>query len=106
MNHLADRSAVIICLPPCVLTAVLPACGLQVFGSSPDETGHCRLYLNRETTADALTMMQPQLLAYTMEVRASFVPPPATAATTCYRWFSWSWSTGPRNRAPVDFAVV
>lgn len=41
---------------------------MQVFGSSPDETAYCRLYLNRETTADALTMMQPQLLAYTMEV--------------------------------------
>jgi protein transport protein SEC23 len=40
---------------------------VQVFGSSPDETAYCRLYLNRETTADALTMMQPQLLAYTME---------------------------------------
>jgi hypothetical protein len=45
------------------------ACDLQVFGSSPDETAYCRLYLNRETTADALTMMQPQLLAYTLEVR-------------------------------------
>lgn len=41
-----------------------------MFGSSPDETAYCRLYLNRETTADALTMMQPQLLAYTMEVRS------------------------------------
>jgi hypothetical protein len=40
-----------------------------VFGSSPDETAYFRLYLNRETTADALTMMQPQLLAYTLEVQ-------------------------------------
>ena len=41
-----------------------------MFGSSPDETAYCRLYLNRETTADALTMMQPQLLAYTLEVHS------------------------------------
>lgn len=41
---------------------------LQVFGSSPDETAYCRLYLNRETTADALVMMQPSLLTYSMEV--------------------------------------
>jgi len=37
-----------------------------VFGNSPDETAYCRLYLNRETVGDAMTMIQPQLLSYGM----------------------------------------
>ncbi len=37
---------------------------LQVFGNSPDETANCRLYLNRESTIEALTMIQPQLMAF------------------------------------------
>lgn len=40
---------------------------LQVFGSSPDETAYCRLYLNRETTTDALIMLQPSLISYSLE---------------------------------------
>ena len=39
---------------------------MQVFGNSPDETAYCRLYLNRETVGDAMTMIQPQLLSYGM----------------------------------------
>ena len=37
---------------------------LQVFGNSPDETANCRLYLNRESTTEALTMIQPLLMAF------------------------------------------
>ena len=37
---------------------------LQVFGSSPDETANFRLYLNRESTIEALTMIQPQLRSF------------------------------------------
>ena len=37
-----------------------------MFGNSPDETAYCRLYLNRETVGDAMTMIQPQLLSYGM----------------------------------------
>ena len=39
---------------------------VQVFGSSPDETANFRLYLNKENTTEALTMIQPQLTAYAM----------------------------------------
>ncbi len=39
-----------------------------MFGNSPDETAYCRLYLNRETVGDAMTMIQPQLLSYGMGV--------------------------------------
>ena len=39
---------------------------MQVFGSSPDETANFRLYLNKENTTEALTMIQPQLTAYSM----------------------------------------
>ncbi|KAK9814088.1 hypothetical protein WJX72_000474 [[Myrmecia] bisecta] len=39
---------------------------VQVFGSSPDETAYCRLVLNRETVADAMVMIQPQLTSYGM----------------------------------------
>ena len=35
-----------------------------MFGNSPDETAYCRLYLNRETVGDAMTMLQPTLLSY------------------------------------------
>ena len=37
-----------------------------MFGNSPDETAYCRLYLNRETVGDAMTMLQPQVLSYAM----------------------------------------
>lgn len=40
---------------------------LQVFGNSPDETAYCRLVLNRETVPDALVMIQPTLLAYSLD---------------------------------------
>ena len=43
------------------------ACWLQVFGNSPDETAYCRLVLNRETVPDALVMIQPTLLAYSLD---------------------------------------
>ena len=36
----------------------------QVFGHSPDETAFFRLVLEREATAGAMVMIQPQLLAY------------------------------------------
>ena len=36
----------------------------QVFGNSPDETAYCRLVLNKETVPEALTAIQPTLLAY------------------------------------------
>ncbi|DBA75245.1 TPA: hypothetical protein ACH3X1_010536 [Trebouxia sp. C0004] len=39
---------------------------VQVFGNSPDETAYCRVLLNRETTSDAITMIQPALQAYSM----------------------------------------
>jgi len=39
---------------------------VQVFGNSPDETAYCRVLLNRETTSDAITMIQPALQAYCM----------------------------------------
>ena len=39
----------------------------QVFGNSPDETAYCRLVLNRETVPDALVMIQPTLLAYSLD---------------------------------------
>lgn len=39
----------------------------QVFGNSPDETAYCRLVLNRETVPDALVMLQPTLLAYSLD---------------------------------------
>ena len=48
---------------------------LQVFGNSPDETANCRLYLNRESTTEALTMIQPQLMAFAYgENGPSFAP--------------------------------
>lgn len=31
---------------------------LQVFGNSPDETAYCRMQLNRETTPEAMLMIQ------------------------------------------------
>jgi len=42
------------------------AAAVQVFGNSPDETAYCRVLLNRETTSDAITMIQPALQAYSM----------------------------------------
>lgn len=38
----------------------------QVFGNSPDETAYCRVLLNRETTTDAILMIQPAMQAYSM----------------------------------------
>lgn len=40
---------------------------MQVFGNSPDETAYCRVLLNRETTNDAISMIQPALQAYSMD---------------------------------------
>lgn len=40
---------------------------LQVFNSSPDETAFYRSYLNRENTTNGLLMIQPTLMAYTLE---------------------------------------
>ncbi|KAK9868182.1 hypothetical protein WJX84_004175 [Apatococcus fuscideae] len=37
---------------------------VQVFGNSPDETAFCRLVLNKETTSEALLMLQPELVSY------------------------------------------
>ncbi len=48
---------------------------LQVFGNSPDETANCRLYLNRENTTEALTMIQPQLMAFAMGESAPYSSP-------------------------------
>ncbi|KAK2077632.1 hypothetical protein QBZ16_004478 [Prototheca wickerhamii] len=38
----------------------------QVFGNSPDETAYARLALQRETVAEAITMIQPLLFSYAM----------------------------------------
>ena len=46
-----------------------------MFGSSPDETANFRLYLNKENTAEALTMIQPQLLAFSFGEGAPLVAP-------------------------------
>ncbi|KAL9655272.1 hypothetical protein ABK040_009046 [Willaertia magna] len=43
---------------------------LRVFNSSPDETAWFRLILNRETTMNSITMIQPALYSY------SFTEPP------------------------------
>ncbi|KAG2394020.1 hypothetical protein C9374_003784 [Naegleria lovaniensis] len=43
---------------------------LRVFNSSPDETAWFRLILNRETTTNSITMIQPTLYSY------SFTEPP------------------------------
>eukprot|EP00803_Ostreobium_quekettii_P006628 evm.model.scf_2332.2 EVM.evm.TU.scf_2332.2 scf_2332:5133-14745(+) len=40
---------------------------VQVFGNSPDETAYHRLLLNRVSTADAMVMIQPQLIAYSFQ---------------------------------------
>ena len=40
---------------------------LQVFNSSPDETAYYRMILNRETVTNALIMIQPTLMAYSLE---------------------------------------
>ena len=45
-------------------TVTQPEAMVQVFGNSPDETAYCRVLLNRETTSDAITMIQPALQAY------------------------------------------
>jgi protein transport protein SEC23 len=37
---------------------------LQVFNNTPDETAFARLWLERESTANALTMVHPALLSY------------------------------------------
>ena len=39
---------------------------VQVFGASPDETAAARLALCRERVADAMVMIQPTLLAYSL----------------------------------------
>ncbi len=53
---------------------------LQVFGSSPDETANFRLYLNRESTLEALTMIQPQLLAFSFGEAGPISAPVCTRA--------------------------
>lgn len=53
---------------------------LQVFGSSPDETANFRLYLNRESTLEALTMIQPQLLAFSFGEAGPVSAPVGTPA--------------------------
>ncbi len=60
----------------------------QVFGNSPDETAYCRLVLNRETVPDALVMLQPTLLAYSLDappqpVRAAPALDPAPRRPLC-----------------------
>ena len=37
---------------------------VQVFGASPDETAHARLWLGRATVPDGMVMVQPTLLSY------------------------------------------
>ena len=37
---------------------------IQVFGNSPDETAYSRMLLNKETTSEAMLMLQPTLYAY------------------------------------------
>lgn len=54
-----DRCSSLVCLP---LSSGSGA--LQVFGNSPDETAFCRLVLNKETVPEALTAIQPTLMAY------------------------------------------
>ncbi len=44
---------------------------MQVFGNSPDETAFCRHMLDRVGVADSLVMIQPQLIAYSLEVDLS-----------------------------------
>lgn len=38
-----------------------------MFGNSPDETAYCRLVLNKETVPEALTAIQPTLMAYSFD---------------------------------------
>ncbi len=39
----------------------------QVFNNTPDETAFARLWLERESTANAMTMVQPALLSYGLD---------------------------------------
>jgi hypothetical protein len=43
---------------------LIPVYIQQVFGYTPDETAFARLWLERETVPNALTMVQPALLSY------------------------------------------
>ncbi len=52
---------------------------LQVFGSSPDETANFRLFMNKESTMEALTMIQPQLLAFSFGEGGPTVSPVCTS---------------------------
>ena len=52
---------------------------VQVFGNSPDETAFCRLVLNKETTSEALLMLQPELISYQL---ASSEPEPVMLDVT------------------------
>ena len=40
---------------------------LQVFGSSPDETAFFRILLNRERAGEAMLMIQPSLVSYSVD---------------------------------------
>ena len=59
-----------------------------MFGNSPDETAYCRLVLNRETVPDALVMIQPTLLAYSLDA-----PPTPVRAGLDSSGLRWSYSS-------------
>lgn len=40
---------------------------MQVFGSSPDETAFFRILLSRERAGEAMLMIQPSLVSYSVE---------------------------------------
>lgn len=46
---------------------VVVFCTRQVFNNTPDETAFARLWLERESTANAMTMVQPALLSYGLD---------------------------------------
>lgn len=50
--------------PLCSTAQLKCRCCRQVFGNSPDETAYCRLYLNKESVAEAMLMIQPTLMSY------------------------------------------
>ena len=46
----------------------------QVFGSSPDETAFFRILLNRERAGEAMLMIQPSLVSYSVDQGAEPSP--------------------------------
>ena len=55
----------------------------QVFGNSPDETANSRLSLNRESTGEAVVMIQPSLQSYGFPQPGVPVEPEPVRASPC-----------------------